>query len=267
MKIEDAKRNVSLWADDGLKNIRFSGGEPTVYKYLLSLVEYTKSLDVERIAISTNGSALITLYQDLIGAGINDFSISLDACCSTFGNKMAGTNCKFDNIISNIKIVASQVYTTVGIVVTEDNLPDLVNTITLAHNLGVADIRIISAAQYNKILAEAIKVPQHILDCHPILKYRINNIKNGRNVRGLQSNDSNRCYFPIDDSVIAGGYHFPCVIYMREKGKPIGKTSKNMRSERIRWSKTHNTHNDQICKTNCLDVCIDHNNTCLENDI
>jgi len=47
---------------------------------------------------------------------------------------------------------------------------------------------------------------------------------------------------------------------MREKGKPIGKVNANMREKRIKYSKTHNTYNDKICRKNCLDVCIDYNN-------
>ena len=59
---------------------------------------------------------------------------------------------------------------------------------------------------------------------------------------------------------VALNYHFPCVIYMREQGNPIGKVSKNMRKERQEWFEKHNTFLDPICKNNCLDVCRDYNN-------
>ena len=64
----------------------------------------------------------------------------------------------------------------------------------------------------------------------------------------------------MDDSVVAGDYHFPCVIYMREKGKPIGKVNPNMRKERIEFIKNHDCYKDPICKRSCLDVCISYNN-------
>ena len=104
------------------------------------------------------------------------------------------------------------------------------------------------------------KIEQEILDTHPILKYRVNRILNGEDVRGLKSSDNNRCPLILDDCIIAGDYHFPCVIYMREKGNPIGKVSENMRKERIEWSKNHNTFEDEICRKNCLDVCVHYNN-------
>jgi uncharacterized radical SAM superfamily Fe-S cluster-containing enzyme len=55
--IDRAKVIVDLWAKDGLKNIRFSGGEPTLYKKLPELIKHTKKSGIARIAISTNGSA------------------------------------------------------------------------------------------------------------------------------------------------------------------------------------------------------------------
>ena len=64
----------------------------------------------------------------------------------------------------------------------------------------------------------------------------------------------------MDDSIVAGSYHFPCVIYMREGGEPVGKVHKDMRKDRIEYLKTHDTHNDPICKKNCIDACVELNN-------
>jgi hypothetical protein len=83
-------------------------------------------------------------------------------------------------------------------------------------------------------------------------------------MRGIQDTDCFRCWLPLDAIVVCGDYHFPCVIYMREKGEPIGKIGPNMRKERLAWAKQHNTHCDPICQANCLDVCIDHNNYIAE---
>jgi cyclic pyranopterin phosphate synthase len=81
---------IQGWCDHNLKNIRFSGGEPTLYPALLDLVKMSKEGGIERIALSTNGSASFSKYQKLIDAGVNDFSISLDACCSSTGSIWPG---------------------------------------------------------------------------------------------------------------------------------------------------------------------------------
>lgn len=265
MKYEDARKTVELWAKDKLKNIRFSGGEPTLYPNIVELVKYTKSLGIERIAMSTNGFSSMELYKQLIDAGVDDFSISLDACCSTYGDAMAGgVKGAWEKVIKNIKEISKLTYVTVGVVVTEETLPELNDTIKFADSLGVSDIRIISAAQFNKVLDAAKYVDADILKKHPILKYRIENINNGRNVRGIKETNTHKCPLVLDDMAVVNGYHFPCIIYMREQGDYIGKVGENMRQERYEWFKNHDTYKDKICRGNCLDVCIDYNEKAMK---
>ena len=261
LSLDEIKRNIDYWCENKpLRNIRFSGGEPTCHKNIVDIVKYSKEKGIERIAISTNGSSKEQLYRDLVDAGANDFSISLDACCAVDGDAMAG-NVKgsWNKVVDNIKLISSLTYVTVGVVLTPENIDSTIDTIRFAHDLGVSDIRIISAAQYNKPIPRLNEVEDYIRATHPILNYRINHFAEGRNVRGILPSNSHKCSLVLDDSVIAGDYHFPCIIYMREKGKAIGKISDNMRDERLEWFKNHDTHLDPICKQNCLDVCQDYN--------
>ena len=253
---------ISMWAEDGLKNIRFSGGEPTIHKHLVDFISYAKEKGIERIAISTNGSAKKELYKKLIDAGCNDFSISLDACCSEDVSKMSGGKAKYKHILEIIEFIAisNNTYTTVGIVINEDNQDQALETISVASFSGVWDIRIISSAQNNKLMGWAKGIKNYFLGTYPILQYRVGNIQKNRNVRGIESTDSHVCSLVQDDSMVSGDYHFPCIIHFREGGKAIGKIGPNMRKERIEWMKQHDSHKDSICKKNCLDVCIDYNN-------
>jgi molybdenum cofactor biosynthesis enzyme MoaA len=264
MPIGRATRILDCWLADDLRNIRFSGGEPMLYPELEHLVLRARRGGCERVAISTNGSFPLERYLNLIECGVNDFSISLDACCAASCGKMAGVDdvASFTRITSNIRELSKLTYVTVGVVLTDDNLGELVNIIEFAARLGVSDIRIIPAAQEGNMIKGVERIEQKWLDKFPILRYRVFNILDWRPVRSIQEHDSHRCYLPIDDSVVAGDYHFPCVIYMREQGDPIGQVGPNMRSQRAAWSETHNTFEDPICRKNCLDVCVDHNNKC-----
>jgi len=258
---EHAKYIVDLWCNEGLKNIRFSGGEPTLVKWLPELIKYTKNKpSIERIAISTNGSQKTSYYIKLKKLGVNDFSISLDACCESFADKMSGTSGYFQQIINNIQILSRLTYVTVGCVFDKNNIQQSLETIELAHKLGVADIRIISSAQSNEMLEFCEKIPDEILNSHPILKYRVNNYKNGRNVRGIQKTDNHKCPLILDDMAIRGNYHYPCIIKMREGCEPIGEVGCFMRAQRFDYYIKHNCYKDEICRNNCLDVCIDYNN-------
>jgi len=152
-------------------------------------------------------------------------------------------------------------YVTAGVVFTEDNIGECIETVLFIESLGVSDIRVIPSAQFNKALATlGGALPDPILEQFPILAYRIRNVRNGRHVRGLRKFDSHSCRLALDDMIVAGDYHFPCVIYMREGGDPIGRIGSSVRQERADWVARHDTHADPICREMCLDVCIDHNN-------
>lgn len=264
MPYELAEQIVRLWASEGLINIRFSGGEPTLYKRLPELVTLTKSLGVKRIAISTNGSAKLEYYKRLIDCGVNDFSISLDDCTPEGIKLMSGGLDVWDRLINNIKEISKLTYVTVGMVFNEKNVGQAKESVLFAAGLGVSDIRVLSSAQFNAALNVLKDLPDEVLDRFPVLKYRISNFRHGRNVRGLSVADSNKCRLVLDDMAVAGIKHFPCIIYMREGGKAIGEVGPNMRREREEWCSTHNTHKDPICSGNCLDVCIDYNNMASE---
>jgi molybdenum cofactor biosynthesis enzyme MoaA len=261
MALSEAKRILDLWISQGLKNIRFSGGEPLLYKALPELVAHCQKNGVERIAISSNGSLPTSFYQNLLDKGVNDFSISLDACCASTGDEMAGgIKGAWEKVVENIKFLSRLTYVTVGVVITDQNVSQLRETIEFAHSLGVADIRVIPAAQYGPQLMEAAaSISQEILDKHPILNYRIQNLRANRNVRGLQPSNNNRCPLVMDDMAVVNGYHFPCIIYLREQGQPIGKMEPGFREARVKWAAEHDTHKDPICSRNCLDVCVDYN--------
>ena len=264
LSLNEIKYNIDQWCKNmPLENIRFSGGEPTLHRNIVEIVDYAKEKDIKRIAISTNGSSKFELYERLVDAGCNDFSISLDACCASAGDKLAGKDNSWEQVVLNISKLSKLTYVTVGIVLTPDNVQDIKNIVEYAYSLGVSDIRIIPSAQWdNKMTGDTI--PEWVTETNPILKYRLNNIREGRHVRGIKDSDTNRCPLVIDDSVIAGGFHFPCVIYMREQGDPIGKITDQMREERVDWFKNKDTHKDTICRKNCLDVCIDYNNKAMK---
>lgn len=258
---------LDYWISEGLKNIRFSGGEPTLHPSLIDYVKYCKDNGVERIAISTNGSASLGEYDQLVKAGVNDFSISLDGgCCSTGELMTGGVKGSWNKAVTAIKELSKLTYTTVGMVFTEDNITGCLDAVIFVDGLGCHDIRVIPSAQYNKALARLDELPISLLNRHPILRYRVQNIKMGYGVRGINGH-RHKCWLVLDDMAVAGGYHFPCIIYLREGGEPIGRICDEwVRADRYNWAKAHQPHLDKICKEMCLDVCVDYNAE-VESDI
>lgn len=250
---------IDLWCNGNLHNIRFSGGEPTIWEGLVDLVRYTKNKkSIQHIAISTNGSASLELYLKLFDSGVNDFSISLDACCAMTADTMAGVDSHFYHICETIRVLSRLTYVTVGVVIDNRNADEIEKIIKYATDLGVSDIRIIPSAQDNRALNINVTTDYRILN------YRLENMINNRHVRGIKDGDCTYCHLVKDDMVILNNFHFPCIIYMREQGNPIGsvdnKSIFEIRTERKQWFNNTDTRENLICRNNCLDVCIEHNN-------
>ena len=259
--IDTALSVLDIWIADGLKNVRFTGGEPTLYPGLLKLVERCGEGGVEHIAISTNGSRRWDTYERLLSLGVNDFSISLDGGCCAVGDVMSGgVSGSWERVVDNIRRLSKRTYVTVGMVFNEDNVGDCLEHVRFADSLGVSDIRVIPAAQYNRALEALRSLDPEILAKYPVLRYRIERLRIGRSVRGLRETDAHNCWLVQDDSAVAQGYHFPCIIYLREGGDPIGPVGPEMREARVRWAREHDPHDDPICRGMCLDICIDYNN-------
>jgi MoaA/NifB/PqqE/SkfB family radical SAM enzyme len=224
------------------------------YRQLEDLTAYTKSKGVEHIALATNGSFPLNLYRRLIDLGVDDFAVSLDACCSLVGKAMSGGVGDWERVVSNIRSLSKLTHTSVGIVLNEGNIAQGRQTIQFAQDLGVADIRVIPSSQYNHSKAELYDFSEEVIARYPFLKFRSDNFKVGKTIRGLSNQDSNRCYFVQDDMIVANSWHYPCVIYMREGGNPIGKLGSDFRQQRVAWSKAHNCFSDPICSAYCLDL-------------
>ncbi|WP_461204681.1 GTP 3',8-cyclase MoaA [Clostridium sp. DL1XJH146] len=63
----------------GIKKIRFTGGEPLVAKNITELIYRTSKIEgIEDIAITTNGSLLEEMAEELFKAGLKRVNVSLD---------------------------------------------------------------------------------------------------------------------------------------------------------------------------------------------
>lgn len=264
------KSYIDILAHHNLKNIRFSGGEPTLHSLTLKdIVKYSRKKDIKRIAISTNGTQHIESYKNLIKCGVNDFSISLDSGCCAINTKMCGGyESVWEKASRNIEELSKITYVTVGIVLNEININDIKHILRYIINLNPSDIRVIPSAQYNKFnLSQDLK--RELLEMSknfPILNYRMKQfISKVKTVRGKNDVDFLACPLVLDDIAIAGSYHFPCIIYLREGGYPIGRMTSNFREERIEWFKENMYYDNKICRENCIDVCIAYNNKAMNN--
>lgn len=93
----------------GVRNVRFSGGEPTLHPILPTLIEY---LTRERAfcEVTTNGTCLSdSLAQVLVAAGMKRITFSVDYCESSPFDHAAGVHGAFANLEAGMHAVLGAV--------------------------------------------------------------------------------------------------------------------------------------------------------------
>mmetsp|Transcript_14797 Transcript_14797/g.20733 ORF Transcript_14797/g.20733 Transcript_14797/m.20733 type:complete len:422 (+) Transcript_14797:169-1434(+) len=78
---EEIQRITSLFVEEGVNRIRFTGGEPLLRKDLADIVKATSELrpkGLREIAMTTNGITLGRKVADLKDAGLDSVNVSLD---------------------------------------------------------------------------------------------------------------------------------------------------------------------------------------------
>ncbi|TCK05966.1 GTP 3',8-cyclase MoaA [Marinobacterium mangrovicola] len=89
----------------GVNKIRLTGGEPLVRRDVLSLIERLGQLPIE-LVMTTNGSQLPNMAQDLVKAGMQRINISLDSLRADRFSELTRTG-KLDKVLSGIEAAKS----------------------------------------------------------------------------------------------------------------------------------------------------------------
>lgn len=225
-----------------IKYIHLTGGEPTLYPNIIDLCSFIKSKNIE-LGLSTNGSADLSLYKLL---NVDRFSISLDDYDENILNSRGYKH--IEKIKSNIQELSKENYVNVGVVIDSINVSRIEKIINYILNLGVSDIKLSVSTKDNVLPSFNSDFP-----LYPILNYRVNRFKLGKNMRGIQSDEHFKCGLMLSDISIVNNNHYPCLVYAREGGDFIGPLDDDVLESRKNWYKEHEPSKDLICKTYCMD--------------
>lgn len=79
LRFQEILRICRILAGSGIHKIKLTGGEPLVRKGIAELVADLKKIDgIDSVTITTNGVLLEELYDQLVDAGIDAVTVSLD---------------------------------------------------------------------------------------------------------------------------------------------------------------------------------------------
>lgn len=79
LTFDEILRICKVLAKNGLKKVKITGGEPLVRRGVANLIKQIKDIDgIESVTITTNGVLLSEQYHNLVGAGVDSITVSLD---------------------------------------------------------------------------------------------------------------------------------------------------------------------------------------------
>lgn len=128
----------------GVRKIRFTGGEPTLYKKLPELIRAVKGIDNSiYTCLTSNGLLLKNQAKLLSRSGLDSINISIDTMIPSKFQKITGRN-KLKNVLAgieeSIKYIPNVKLNTV--LLKSQNSGEIANIIEYANDLGI-DIRLI----------------------------------------------------------------------------------------------------------------------------
>lgn len=125
-------RLFRLFAAEGVRRIRLTGGEPTLRPELVGIVrDAAATPGIEGVALTTNGHRLLPLLEPLRAAGLDALNVSLDTLRPALLPEISGAGARLDRVLAAIDAAAGRfrslkLNTVVMRGVNEDELPALV---------------------------------------------------------------------------------------------------------------------------------------------
>lgn len=147
---EEMLRLVSIMADLGISKVRITGGEPFVRKDLIPFItELTQVPGIEKVNITTNGTAPLKNVAALKALGINAVNLSLDSLDPQRFKAITRRD-DFDQVWSFYQELLHQGVTTKinAVVMEEHNLEDILSMSELTKKDPVS-IRFIEEMPFN----------------------------------------------------------------------------------------------------------------------
>jgi MoaA/NifB/PqqE/SkfB family radical SAM enzyme len=149
--------------EEGITGVVFTGGEPTLRKDLLEIVEFASHLGF-RMGLNTNGTLLSKdLMRDLLNLGISRVTVSVDGVGAMF-EEVRGVRGSFRKVYDTLEMLSSLKKEREGFFVN-------IATVLMSKNLGGV-FEVVS-------LAERLEMPIHFLPVdHTQYLYQLDGNKN-----------------------------------------------------------------------------------------
>jgi MoaA/NifB/PqqE/SkfB family radical SAM enzyme len=272
--IDEAKQVVGRLADFKCKYLHLTGGEVTIFDGLEEIVCVAKERGMTS-SLSTNGTGSPELYKKLVENGAKFFYVTLNTDNQSECDQMTGRKNTFEQIIATLnglvgmRDAGKDIYLTVNVVVCDNNISRIEDIAHFVSGLRPDDFKLIPTTRLMHSLSNEQKEKiQHLAEKSSALreKYSFFNyrLSHFAEMRGLKDEKYklSRCYVCMDERVYGPEHYWPCDIYFREKGKPLGRRSESLAAQAdqaFEFAIRRNPSEDPICREFCCDITRDFN--------
>ena len=225
----------------GCRYIHFNGGEISLLDYVPDLVAEAVACGM-KVGVSSNGSGSIKFYRRMVESGVSYLHISFDIVDSVDFERLSSCPGSWSRVTSVLHFLCNEgktlnpdLFVVANLVLREETLFRLPQTIRYLINIGVDDIKLLPAfsedanlRELESLFSAAIKPEVDTLlneICgFDMLKMRLNRLFVSR-IHGLDRGTRSKrmlsaCEICTEQVMLRrDGVYTPCYIYMRENYK------------------------------------------------
>lgn len=259
-----------------IRHLHLTGGEVTLVKDLPKMIRYSSSLGIP-CSITTNGTAPVKLYQKLVDNGLKEIRISFDTTNPKLFDKNVGKKGAFEKVIKSISSLVRMrdyenrgIYLILNVCVSRNDFLNLPETIRKIIRLKSDDIKLIGISHdreiitsYKAVLDIVYKIEKeieaHPYRLYPLLRKKLKTIFS-QDTYGIEDFASKglmkSCFVPLTERTVDTQYYYPCPVYLREGGQPLGSLDKDnwatQQKKILAFIRQDNCIQDPICQKSCI---------------
>jgi molybdenum cofactor biosynthesis enzyme MoaA len=259
-----------------VRHLHFTGGEAALVRDLPQMVRLAKQRGVACVSITSNGAVSPDIYQALIAAGMDEIRISLDAHEPELGAALTQRQRAWHATVESARAIAAArdagapVFLILNAVIGRHNQEVVADLVRFLINLRPNDIKLITEVQEKGWLGQFPGATEQVAqiramladelpEAFPLLRRKLNTVFHAESI-GLEDTSAPegrpwRCYIPLTERTVDARFYYPCSVYLREGGPPLGRIDEPQDLQRQRTAafvRDHDCRSDPICGRYCL---------------
>ncbi len=270
------RRLLDQIAPSQIDHIHFTGGEATLVHDLPNMITMARERGT-LCSITTNGMAHPDVFRRLIDAGIQEIRISCDSHLPEQFNHLVNQKDAYQHVLHTIQELVrlrdkdeKPLHIIINMCVGRHNQQQLVEFVKRSASLNPDDIKLIPISTESVELSR-FEAGQRILDeleeflagfppqRFPLLRRKLTTVFN-EFTWGLTDPTSKRlmthCFVPLTERTVAGNSYYPCPVYIREGGEPLGSLEEDdfhtQQQKSLNFARGESCVSDPLCQQNCI---------------